>query len=238
MQKAEFETKLVQGAELMSLPVGDSEREKMYHLYELMLSENEKQNLTRITAPDEAAEKHMLDSITVMPYLSEGMRVADVGCGAGFPTLPLAIMLPHTSFFAIDSTAKRIRYVSSAAEELSLSNVSAKAARAEELGRSEIYRESFDTVTARAVAALNVLCEYCLPLVKVGGRFIAMKANAEEELKNAKNSIKLLGGRLSECVNIKLPLSQSERTLIVIDKIQKTPDQYPRAGGAISKKPL
>lgn len=238
MEKAEFMSALYEGAQAMSLEISDSAADKLYALYLLMLDENTRQNLTRITEPREAAEKHMLDSLTVLPYLKKGMRVADIGCGAGFPTLPLGIAAPDVSFIGVDSTEKRIRYVNGAAKELSLNNVSAIAARAEELGKKDIYRESFDLVTARAVAALPVLCEYCLPLVKVGGTFVAMKANADDELAASKKAISLLGGELCECKKIKLPISQSERTLIIVNKIKNTPAAYPRAGGAIAKKPL
>lgn len=238
MDKALFKSSLLSGAEKMGIDIDGVCCEKLERLYELMLDENERQNLTRIVKEEEAAEKHMLDSLTLDGFLKEGVRLADVGCGAGFPTLPIACKRSDVRIIAVDSTEKRIRYVNAAAQSLGLSNVSAIAARAEELGKKEGFRESFDACTARAVAALNVLCEYCLPLVKVGGEFIAMKANAKNEIESARKAIALLGGRIKEIRELKLPFSESERTVIVIEKIKSTPPTYPRAGGAISKKPL
>ena len=226
MDKALFKTSLFSGAEKMGISIDDACFERLAKLYELMLSENEKQNLTRIVKEKEVAEKHMLDSLTLSEFLNSGVRLADIGCGAGFPTLPIACLRSDVRIIAVDSTEKRIRYVN------------AIAARAEELGKKEVFRESFDVCTARAVASLNVLCEYCLPLVKVGGAFVAMKANAKEEIKNAKKAISVLGGNIKEIKEIRLPFSDSERTIIVIEKIKPTPLTYPRAHGAISKKPL
>lgn len=238
MDKALFKTSLFSGAEKMGISIDDACFERLAKLYELMLSENEKQNLTRIVKEKEVAEKHMLDSLTLSEFLNSGVRLADIGCGAGFPTLPIACLRSDVRIIAVDSTEKRIRYVNETARALELPNVSAIAARAEELGKKEVFRESFDVCTARAVASLNVLCEYCLPLVKVGGAFVAMKANAKEEIKNAKKAISVLGGNIKEIKEIRLPFSDSERTIIVIEKIKPTPLTYPRAYGAISKKPL
>ncbi len=238
MEDNEFFKALSECSEKLSLCVGERESEKLFELYKIMLDENTRQNLTRITEPSDAAEKHMADSLTVLPYLNLCKNLADIGCGAGFPTLPLAVMLGDLKITAVDSTGKRIRYVQSAAEKLGLSNVKAVAARAEELGKKSEYREKFDAVTARAVASLNVLCEYCLPLVKVGGRFIAMKASVADELESAKKAISILGGKLVNTVTLTLPVSDSERNIVIIEKIKPTPENYPRAGGAIAKKPL
>jgi len=238
MDKALFKTALFSGAEKMDISIDTDCYEKLEKLYELMLSENEKQNLTRIVAEEDVAEKHILDSLTLSEFLKDGVRLADIGCGAGFPTLPVACKRADIKIIAVDSTEKRIRYVNETAKALELKNVSAIAARAEELGKKEGFRERFDVCTARAVAALNVLCEYCLPLVKVGGTFVAMKANAKEEIENAKKAIAALGGKIKEIKALKLPFSDSERTIIVIEKVKPTPLTYPRAGGAISKKPL
>lgn len=238
MDKALFKASLLSGAEKMGISVDEPCFEKLESLYELMLDENQRQNLTRIVAEEEVAEKHMLDSITLSSLLPNGASIADIGCGAGFPTLPVACHRADVKICAVDSTEKRIRYVNATAASLGLSNVNAIAARAEELGKNAEYRESFDVCTARAVAALNVLCEYCLPLLKVGGAFIAMKANAKEEIENAKKAIAVLGGKIKQIKELRLPFSDSERTIIVIEKIKPTPLSYPRAGGAISKKPL
>lgn len=238
MDKALFKKSLLSGAEKMGINISDGCFDSLAKLYELMLCENEKQNLTRIVAEEEVAEKHMLDSLTLTEFLEENASLADIGCGAGFPTLPVACARRDVTITAVDSTAKRIRYVNETASTLGLSNVNAISARAEELGKKSEYREKYDVCTARAVASLNVLCEYCLPLVKVGGTFVAMKANAKEEIDAAKKAISVLGGKIKHIKELRLPFSDSERTMIVIEKIKSTPLTYPRAGGAISKKPL
>ncbi len=209
-------------------------------LTEIMLTENEKYNLTAITDPAKIALSHYADSALLAPFIPEGARVCDVGCGAGFPTLPLAIIRPDLTFLAVDSTAKRISYVENTAAALGLTNVKAVCQRAEELSRGDL-RESFDTVTARAVAALPILCELCLPLARVGGQFLAMKGRqAKFELADAKRAIPTLGARLNRFCEVNLVGGDEDalHPIIVIDKISKCPDKYPRAYGKISKQPL
>ena len=222
----------------------DEEIKKLYSLTEIMLEVNKSMNLTAITEERSIILKHYADSLTVSAMIPKNAKVIDVGCGAGFPTLPLAIVRSDISITALDGTAKRIEYVRSTAEKLGLTNVKAISARAEELGNPNKpeYRESFDIATARAVAALPVLSELCLPFVKVGGAFIAMKAaQAVNELSSAQNAIKLCGGTVSEAKEISLtPDGESfeTRNLIFIKKIAKTPSIYPRHYSKISKKPL
>lgn len=214
--------------------------ERFVTLTKILLEENEKYNLTAITEPDKIILNHYADCAALAKVLPKGASVADVGCGAGFPTLPVAILRPDLKITGIDSTAKRINYVNMAAEALGLENVTAIAARAEELGAGE-YRERFDIVTARAVAAMRVLAELCLPLVKVGGQMIAMKGkNAEFELSDAKKALSLLGGKVNSTSIIRLSDGTEEliHPLIIIDKKAKTPMSYPRAFAQISKKPL
>ena len=207
-----------------------------------MLEVNKSLNLTAIKEEKAVILKHYVDSLTVSRYIPEGSRIIDVGCGAGFPTLPLAIFRPDLTICALDGTAKRINYVSETAKMLGLTGVSAIAARAEELGTTSGYRESFHIATARAVASLPVLCELCLPFVKVGGRMIAMKSQqASDEIGAAENCIKLCGGSISEVVSCNLKSDNGdidERNLIIIEKIKKTPPLYPRHYSKISKKPL
>ncbi len=214
--------------------------EKFLRLTKILLEENEKYNLTAIKEPHKIILNHYADCASLADILPSGAKIADVGCGAGFPTLPVAILRPDVKILGIDSTAKRINYVNMATSELGLSNVEAVSARAEDIGKSEI-RESFDIVTARAVAAMRVLSELCLPLVKVGGKLIAMKGkNAEFELSDAKRAISLLGGKLSAMHEVRLSDGEEEiiHPLIIIDKRSKTPQAYPRAFAQISKKPL
>ena len=210
-------------------------------LTERMLEENEKYNLTAITDVDKIILSHYADCAALAKMLPKNAKIADVGCGAGFPTLPVAILRPDVTILAVDSTAKRIGYVNETAAMLGLTNVTAVAMRAEDGGKDLAYREKYDIVTARAVAEMRVLCELCLPYVKVGGQFIAMKGkNAEFELQSAKKAISLLGGRNTQIQQISLKDSSETVThpLIVIDKKEKTPANYPRPFAQISKKPL
>ncbi len=218
----------------------DAAIEKFTLLTDIMLEENEKYNLTAIKDPDKIILNHYADCAALAAILPSGASIADIGCGAGFPSLPIAILRRDINILGVDSTAKRITYVNMAAERLSLTNIKAITARAEDLGRSE-RRESFDIVTARAVAAMRILCELCLPLVKPGGQMIAMKGkNAEAELAEAKCGIGTLGGKLREMREISLTDGEEllSHPLIIIDKAKKTPPAYPRPYAQISKKPL
>ena len=215
--------------------------EKFLALTERMLEENEKYNLTAITDPDKIILNHYADCAALAVILPKGAKIADIGCGAGFPTLPVAILRPDVTILAVDSTAKRIAYVDETARMLGLSNVTAVAMRAEDGGKDQKFRETFDVVTARAVAEMRVLCELCLPYAKVGGRFIAMKGkNAEFELQGAKKAISVLGGRDVKVEEISLRGNGEELThpLIMISKKEKTPMNYPRPYAQICKKPL
>jgi len=215
--------------------------DKFYRLTEIMLDENEKYNLTAITAPDKIILNHYADCATMARALKTGATVIDVGCGAGFPTLPLAIVRPDLKILAVDSTAKRVRYVEMAASELGLSCVKCAVMRAEEGGRMAEYREKFDYATARAVAGMRVLCELCLPFVKLGGEMVAMKGrSAEEELTEAKAGILLLGGGEARIEEIVLTGGEEElrHPLISIKKKKHTPERFPRQYSQISKKPL
>lgn len=215
--------------------------EKFLQLTKRMLTENEKYNLTAITDPSKIILNHYADCATLAARLPKGARIIDVGCGAGFPTLPLAIVREDVEILAMDSTAKRIAYVEESARLLGLTNVKAVAMRAEDGAVKPEYREKFDFATARAVAELRILCELCLPYVKVGGQMIAMKGkNAEFELSNSKKAMAILGAKGVKVEDVRLTNGEEELThpLIIIDKKSKTPDAYPRPFAKISKKPL
>ena len=207
-----------------------------------MLEVNKSMNLTAITEENAVILKHYADSLTVSSLIPEGASVLDVGCGAGFPTLPLGIFRPDLKILALDGTAKRIEYVRSTAKALGLDNIEAISGRAEEFAQKSEYREKFDVVTARAVASLPVLAELCIPFCKIGGYFIAMKASsANDELGAAQNAIKLCGGVVEESISVDLtPDDQvfEQRNLIKVFKKQSTPKLYPRHYSKISKKPL
>ena len=226
-----------------SLPTPDDRQcELLFALTERMLEVNKSMNLTAITDENSIILKHYADSLTVSPYIPQGAKVIDIGCGAGFPTLPLAIFRPDLSITALDGTAKRIEYVKQTAKMLGLDNVDAIAGRAEEYAAKAEFREKFDVATARAVAALPVLAELCLPFVKKNGAFVSMKASqGERELEEAGNAIRICGGAEATCDKLLLTADGENFETGVIIKTQKiaaTPAKYPRHYSQISKKPL
>lgn len=213
-----------------------------FHIYfKLLVDWNEKMNLTAITEPQEVAVKHMIDSLSCYNerYFSAGCTVADVGTGAGFPGIPLKIFRPDVKLTLLDSLKKRLTFLETVVHELKLSDVTIVHTRAEEAGRQSLYRNNFNVVVSRAVARLNVLCEFCLPLVKVGGCFIAMKgAQYENEVREARRAVEVLGGEIAELKKVYLPGIEDTRAVIYIDKLGETPLLYPRRIGLPEKKPL
>lgn len=225
--------------ERLEVSVSDRQFEKFDKYAEMLVSYNEKVNLTALTSPEDIAEKHFIDSI--LPFLhfspKEGASVIDVGTGAGFPSCPLKIVREDIALTLVDSLNKRVNFLNMLSQNLSL-DAKCIHARAEELGKDLDYREKFDIATARAVANLPMLCEYCLPFVKVGGYFAALKGSrGADEAKEAYTAIKTLGGKLQEVYEYSLP-SGDNRTLIIIKKISQTPPKYPRNKGMMTKKPL
>ncbi len=230
---------LVSDAEKLGISLTDEQIKLFERLAELLVEQNKTMNLTAITDPDGIAVKHFADSISALSAydFAENAKVLDVGTGAGFPSIPLLIARPDLEMTMIDSTAKKLKYVASTVETLGLT-AEVLHTRAEEAGQSKQYREKFDIVCSRAVAALNVLCEYCLPFVKVGGVFLAMKAaKAQEEIADARNAIKTLGGKIVAEKSFSLS-DGGERTIVVIKKISQVPPKYPRVSAQIAKKPL
>jgi len=208
--------------------------------YHTLIEWNEKMNLTAITDKHEVYLKHFFDSISPAFYydFTQITSICDVGAGAGFPSIPLKICFPHLKLSIVDSLQKRITFLNHLAAQLELQDVAFYHDRAETFGRKET-RESFDVVIARAVARMAVLSELCLPLVRVNGTFIAMKASAaQEELDQGKTAIKVLGGEINCIERFTLPIEQSERTIIFIDKKRKTPQKYPRKPGTPNKLPI
>ena len=208
--------------------------------YQLLVEKNKVMNLTGITEFDEVVQKHFLDSVYGLEgYMESAEKVLDLGTGAGFPGIPLKILYPEKDFVLMDSLKKRLNFLEEVRAALKLDKLSFEHGRAEDLGHDKRYRESFDLVLSRAVANLSTLSEFCLPFVKVGGYFISFKSvNIQEELDNAMNAIKTLGGSIEDVKKFMLPDSDIGRSLIVIRKDKETKKQYPRKAGIPLKSPL
>ncbi len=232
-----FIERLTAAAAGAGIALGREEAEKFYLLYLMLSDSGKKMNLTAICDEDGVIMRHFVDCLAVVPFVDGcGKKVVDIGCGGGFPTLPLAIVRPGLEITAVDSTAKKLTFVDEVSKKLSL-NVKTVAARAEELGRGN-FREAFDVALSRAVARMNILCELCLPLVRVGGSFIAMKgADGHAETAEAENAIRTLGGELVCEKSFELPGAGS-RVIAVVRKKNGTPPYYPRQYAKIKSKPL
>lgn len=221
--------------------ISDRHAELFERLTSHMLKVNETLNLTAIKDEDGVILKHIVDSSACVPFIPHGATLCDIGCGGGFPTIVIGILRGDVSVLGVDSVTKKVNYVENTADILGLSNVSVSNARAEVMGQSKEYRQSFDVVTARAVGRLNLISELCLPLVKVGGKFLAMKSlSTGEELDEARGAIELLGGEVENVLEYSLTNGQEtvERTVIIIKKVKNTPQAYPRNNSQIAKKPL
>lgn len=215
--------------------------QQLSRFYTAVVEKNQVMNLTAITEPEEFLRKHYLDSLCGdHPAKWENVNFAlDLGTGAGFPGIPLAIVHSDTRWTLLDATAKKLRFLEEIAAVLELKNVEVLHGRAEAVGQDEAYRERFDRVTSRAVAALSVLAEWALPLVRVGGEFWAYKGpKADEEIRVAESAVATLGGRITGVDTTTLPGSQEVRTLVEISKIASTPSAYPRPYAKTKKRPL
>lgn len=236
-----FKEELAKAAAEYGISLSDTQMEQYNRYFELLVEWNEKINLTAITEPKEVAIKHMIDSITAYDenLFKDGTTVIDVGTGAGFPGLPLKIFCPEIKLTLMDSLNKRIKFLQTVVEELGLKDVECVHARAEEGARNKKYRESFDIAVSRAVARLPILCEYCLPFVKKGGHFIALKGmQYNDEAEEAVKAIKVMGGSKTEIRPVKLPELDDKRAVITITKTMPTPKAYPRKAGTPTKNPI
>ena len=230
-----------------NIKYSSEEDEKFALFYDFLIEKNKVMNLTAITDHNAAEIRHFIDSVEafdiISQYFSEkpaksDKKIIDIGTGAGFPGMPLAILLPEIHFILADSLDKRISFINEFINMAGIGNISAVHGRAEDLGHG-IYRENNDICTSRAVAAMPVLLEYSLPLVKVGGKVIMYKSgNFEEELAQAENALSLLGGKVSDIKSFILPGTDIKRSIIVAEKIRSTPEKYPRRAGKPAKSPL
>ncbi len=232
---------LKKSADAMGILLDEKALERFGTYMTLLLEWNEKMNLTAITEPTEVVQKHFADCLTVLGALpkEKGIRVIDVGTGAGFPGLPVKIAREDVDLTLLDSLQKRIHFLETVCDALDTEKVCCIHKRAEDGGQDAQFREQFDCCVSRAVARLSVLAEYCLPFVKVGGRLIALKGpDAKTEAEEAKKAVSLLGGKIVEVLPVQVPFTDLHHTLVIVEKQKHTPKQYPRKAGKISKEPL
>lgn len=230
---------LLEGVVDLGIELNIKQQDQFTKYKELLKEWNEKINITAITDDKEIDIKHFLDSLTPSNYFIGKKKVIDIGTGGGFPGLPLKIWNNDLDITLLDSLNKRIIFLNEVIKELNFIDIIAIHGRAEELGRTQKYREQYDVCVSRAVASLNTLSEYCLPFVKVGGFFISMKgSNIDDELSKSEKAINILGGKIVKKEIIILPNSDIEHSLIIIEKKEETPTKYPRAGGKPKNNPL
>jgi 16S rRNA (guanine527-N7)-methyltransferase len=237
----ELTSLLRNGAENYDIKLSDYQVEQFMNYMRLLKEWNEKINLTAITDEAEIIKKHFIDSIAIMKsdLISTGCTVIDVGTGAGFPGIPINIIEPGVKVLLLDSLNKRVNFLNEVIKELKLTNIEAVHGRAEEMSKNVKYREKFDIATARAVANMNVLSEYCMPYVKKGGHFIALKGpTGYEEVNNAKGAINILGGKITNIIETKIIDEEYKHNIVIIKKIKETSTKYPRRYAIIEKTPL
>lgn len=223
--------------------LSDEKYNKFQKYMNLLIERNKNINLTAITDKDEVVLKHFVDSLTISKYIVDNSKIIDVGTGAGFPGIPLKIYNESLDITLLDSLNKRINFLNDVIEMLNLNNIRAVHSRAEDAAKNPDYRERFDIATSRAVANLSTLVEYLLPFVRVNGICICMKGpNVDEELSRAKKAIEVLGGRIEKVDNLKLAADDAqndlERNIIIIRKVRKCSNKYPRKAGMPSKEPI
>lgn len=239
MNFEEFKSEMQINLKALGLELNDEQIKNFYDFMNILIEKNKVMNLTGITEPKEVILKHFIDSLTILKYINKSDTVIDVGTGAGFPGLPLRISDTSLKMTLLDSLNKRINFLNEVIEHTSLDKVNTIHGRAEDFGKNVEYREKYDIATSRAVAPTNILLEYMMPFIKVGGKCICMKGgNCDEEIENAKNAIKILGGKIEKIEKFNLPNSDNNRTILVIKKVKKTDKQYPRNAGIPTKKPL
>jgi 16S rRNA (guanine527-N7)-methyltransferase len=238
---SEVQANFRNAVERLGVTLSDEQMQRYETYFRWLVEWNEKMNLTAITDQEGVYFKHFFDSLTLLsvPQFKRAGTLLDVGAGAGFPSLPVNIAVPDLHVTVLDSLNKRIGFLNELSLQLGATNFQALHGRAEDFAKPGQLRNSYDQVTARAVARLNVLAELCLPYLKVGGHFFAMKGpDADNEVSEAKRALNLLGGKVVNIVSTTLPNEAGTRNIIVVEKIKDTPKQYPRKAGTPSKNPL
>ena len=232
-------TKFRNSMKSIGIELTDSQLNAFETYYDMLIDRNKVMNLTAITEFDEVMDKHFLDSVYLFRSikLEADYKLIDIGTGAGFPGIPLKIVFPELKITLLDSLNKRVGFLNDLIEELNLNDIEAIHGRAEDIARDKAYRASYDIAVSRAVANLSTLSEYCLPFVKIGGKFVSYKSgDCADEVDNAKAAIHLLGGKINKIDEYSY--SNNSRSFIVIDKVMNTSNKYPRKAGLPSKKPL
>lgn len=232
--------KLMAAGEKCGIAINQEQSRLMILYMEKLLVMNEKINVTRITDEDEFIEKHLIDSLTCLQFIDKKNKsILDIGTGGGFPGVPLAIMLPDVEITMMDATGKKLKVIENICQEIGIRNVEFLHGRAEEFGRDPAYREGYDCIVSRAVANLCLLSELCLPLVKKGGQFIALKGkNYLDEIDEGEKAIKVLGGKITGIESCLLLQSDLVHVIILVEKVKNTPDKFPRTFGKIKKEPF
>lgn len=238
-----FRAQFAEDLKILPITLSEMQIRTFYQFYLDLIEKNKVMNLTAITEMTEVVRKHFVDSLSLIlavPELSEQeFSVLDLGTGAGFPGIPLAIAWPNLKLTLVDSLNKRIGFILEEADNLGLSNIEAIHGRAEDLARNKAHRGIYDMCVSRAVANLSTLSEYCLPFINKNGRFIPYKSgNASEEVKNSEKAMKILCGKVKSEISFSLPGDEGNRVLVVIEKTGDTPARYPRKAGTPSKEPL
>jgi len=228
---------IVQEFELNNIKIIQEQISLLLYFMRFLLEENAKYNLTAITEPEDIVRKHFIDSCFSAEFIKKDSKIIDIGAGGGFPGIPLAILRPDCEFILVDSVVKKVDFLKKAIKSLKLLNCKAVCGRGEELAHKLEYREKFDYCVARVVARLNTLCEYCFPFIKIEGEMIAYKSkDSKKEILEAKNAIKILGGRVR--LEKEFKLCEMERSLIFIEKEKSTPLKYPRGQNKAKTNPL
>lgn len=240
--RKEFSSQLREELKWIDIELSEQQIDQFYQYYELLIQWNSMINLTAITEMKEVITKHFVDSLSIVKVKEDlnqkGYHLIDVGTGAGFPGIPLKIVYPDLKVTLLDSLNKRVKFLEDVINKLNLYDIQAIHGRAEDIGKNNVSRETFDICVSRAVANLSTLSEYCIPFVKVGGCFISYKSGKlEEELIHGKGAIKKLGGMIEKIVTFQLPNSD-ERSLVMVKKETVTKKKYPRKAGMPSKEPL